>query len=445
MNTTDQNIQTSIPAVRNDDTQSSMFLSIENLPFCKGCGHNIVAINTEKALRKIEGLRPLDVVVVSDIGCIGIIDQQYYSHTIHGLHGRSTALGVGVSLGFRGPGKKILVYIGDGGATIGMQHILEAADRNVDMTVLVHNNMLYGMTGGQPSGLTPVGFKTASTPAGKITPGFDLCRLAHVAGAARVQRLVGIGDFSDDLAEAFRTPGFSLVEIIEICPSYGVKYNPGRKPIDIARENGFEPVILTAEPRPVHDRPARADRPSLLDDDLVISRRDVSNLPRKYSIILAGSAGEGVQAAGELLAEAGIACGLSVTKKGSYPVTVGVGFSLIEVNLKNRSINYTGIETPDAIVITSLDGLRKVESQIERMQSGIILIDSSLPRPQRPGVIVMAADLRTPLGTRNVSLFSIGLLLARTSLLPLSAYCEAIRHRFGDKIDCDKLQAALTV
>ncbi|RCK81649.1 MAG: 2-oxoglutarate oxidoreductase, beta subunit [Candidatus Ozemobacter sibiricus] len=420
------------------------FLRTDHLPFCKGCGHNIVAINTEKALHKVAGLSPLDVVVVSDIGCIGIIDQQYASHTIHGLHGRSTALGVGVSLGVHPPGKKILVYIGDGGATIGLPHILEAADRNVDMTVLVHNNMLYGMTGGQPSGLTPVGFKTASTPDGKITPGFDLCRLAHVAGAIRVQRLIGIGDFSDDLAEAFRTPGFSLVEIIEICPSYGVKYNPGRKPADIARENGFEPVVLTNPPRPIHSRPARLDRPSLLNDDLVVPHRDVSNLPRKYSIILAGSAGEGVQAAGELLAEAGIACGLSVTKKGSYPVTVGVGFSLIEVNLKNRPINYTGIETPDAIVITSLDGLRKVESQIRTMQSGVLLIDASLPKPASPGVVVISADLRTPMGTRNVSLYSLGLLLAKTSLLPLSAYLDAIRHRFGDKVDLARLQALLT-
>ncbi len=204
------------------------FLSTENLPFCKGCGHGLVAGALEKALGRIENLDPRDLIVVTDIGCIGIIDRQFKAHTVHGLHGRSTALATGISMGLDDPGKKIIVFIGDGGATIGLQHILEAAHRNVNMTVLVHNNMLYGMTGGQPSGLTPCGFKTSTMPDGRPDGGMDICRLAYSAGAACARRLYALGDITDALEEALLVPGFSLLEAVEICPSYGVKFNPGK-------------------------------------------------------------------------------------------------------------------------------------------------------------------------------------------------------------------------
>jgi pyruvate/2-oxoacid:ferredoxin oxidoreductase beta subunit len=130
---------------------SQGFLSTENLPFCAGCGHGLIARSIEKALQRLEHLTPLDLVVVTDIGCIGIIDKQFNAHTVHGLHGRSVALATGISMGLSNPRKKILVLLGDGGATIGLHHIIEAAHRNIDMTVIV-NNMLYGMTGGAALG-----------------------------------------------------------------------------------------------------------------------------------------------------------------------------------------------------------------------------------------------------------------------------------------------------
>ena len=127
------------------------FINTNTLPFCKGCGHANISQNTEKALQQI-GLKLLDVILVTDIGCHGIIDKAFDTHTVHGLHGRSVALASGVSAGLNNPDKKVIVYIGDGGATIGMQHLLDAAHNGYNMTVVVHNNMLYGMTGGQPSG-----------------------------------------------------------------------------------------------------------------------------------------------------------------------------------------------------------------------------------------------------------------------------------------------------
>ncbi len=104
---------------------------------------------------------------------------------------------------------------------------MEAARLNLNMSVVVHNNMLYGMTGGQSSGLTPEGFRTTTSADGSPFSGYDICALAHTAGAAYVTRVSGIGDISEKLVKTFSTEGFSLMEVVEICPSYGIKFNPG--------------------------------------------------------------------------------------------------------------------------------------------------------------------------------------------------------------------------
>ena len=75
---------------------TELFLTPGELPFCKGCGHHTVAENTERALQTL-GMKPLDVVIVTDIGCHGIIDKHFLTNTVHGLHGRSVALGAGIA------------------------------------------------------------------------------------------------------------------------------------------------------------------------------------------------------------------------------------------------------------------------------------------------------------------------------------------------------------
>ena len=192
---------------------TSRFLIDGELPFCKGCGHSQVTMNSEKALAKL-GYNPLDVILVTDIGCLGIIDKFFVTHTVHGLHGRSVALAGGISMANSSPEKKIIVFIGDGGATIGMQHLIGAAHYGLNMTVVVHNNMLYGMTGGQPSEFTPCGFKTPTLPEGNKNDGYDVCKLISGAGSAYTERVLGIGDYSYSLAAAFGTKGFSLVEVM---------------------------------------------------------------------------------------------------------------------------------------------------------------------------------------------------------------------------------------
>lgn len=401
----------------------SRFLTRPELPYCKGCGHHLIVRNTVKALEAL-GAAPLDVVLVTDIGCHGIVDGNFATHTVHGLHGRSVALAAGIAMGLP-PEKKVIVYIGDGGATIGLQHILEAARMNVDVTVVVHNNMLYGMTGGQPSGLTPTGFRTVLTPQGYPLPHHDLPRLVLDAGAPFAARVVGLGDFSDVLRQALEVEGFALVEVLEICVSYGVKMNPDLRLKELAQQAGYEPGVWTGPSRPSF-RSSRWETPSLLDVSAV-SCRYASPLEGRMTLILAGSAGEGVQQAAELLAQAAMAAGLHVTKKGSYPVTVGVGFSVAEVVLSRTPIFYHGVHQPDAIIVTSADGLANQRERIRRMTGGVLWLDASLPVPET-GAEVRVVDFRGRAGARNAALYALLTFLRETGVIPADAFLETVRE-----------------
>jgi len=405
----------------------SEFLTNPDFPYCKGCGHHMVARNTVRALEALDR-RPCDVVLVTDIGCQGIVDRNFATHTVHGLHGRSVALGSGIAMALP-MDREVIVFIGDGGATIGLQHLLEAARLNVNITVVVHNNMLYGMTGGQPSGLTPHGFRTVITREGSPYPHHDICQLVHQAGAPYARRVVGLGDFSDALEEAVAVEGFALVEVLELCTSHALKMNPGLRLRQLAEEAGYEPGTWTGEDRPPFELEEEMAQASLVDPERARETgvRFESPLEGRFSLVLGGSAGEGAQRAAELLVEAAMASGLHATKKGSYPVTVGVGFSTAEVILSRDPILYHGIAEPDAVVITSEDGLGHNRGRIEAMAGGRVWIDGSLELP-RSGAEVQVRDFRDRAGARNAAVYSLLTVVRETSVIFPEALIEAIRE-----------------
>lgn len=399
-------------------------LNSDVLPFCKGCGHSLIAKSTEKALENMQ-LDALQVVAVTDIGCHGIIDKSLNTHTVHGLHGRSPALGAGIVMGLPDKSKKVLVFIGDGGSTIGLQHIMEAARLNLNMTVIIHNNFLYGMTGGQTSGLTPTGFATTTSYDGNPWNSYDICAMAHDAGASYVARIIGIGDISESLEKAFRTTGFSLVEVMEICPSYGLKLNPKRKFTDIVATCGKElrEWVNTRPPFP-EDHSKKTE--NLFDALPKISKDFQSTLDKPLSIVLSGSAGEGVQLAAGLLSKAAIRSRLFVTQKGSYPVTVGVGFSSAEINLSPQEIYFHGINVPDIAIVTSQDGLEYSKKRIESMKQGTLYIDSSLQVPSTKAQVIQY-DFREG-HARDASILSVFYFAKKTNLVPLEALLATLEE-----------------
>jgi len=414
------------------------YLEDGELPFCKGCGHSLVANNIDLALQK-NNYSILDVIIVTDIGCHGIIDKSFKTHTIHGLHGRSVALASGISAGINNPNKKIIALVGDGGATIGMQHIIDAAHHNFNITVIVHNNMLYGMTGGQPSEFTPYGFKTTTTPEGMKRIGYDICQIAMTAGASFVSRVFGTGDFSDLLSKAFSTKGFSLVEVMEICPSYGVKANPGMKLKNIVEEAGLEVKTFVDKETDYFKTDVRTNTKRLLLDEEKITINYNSEIKQPVNILLSGSAGEGVQSAAELFAKAAVSSGLTVSKKGSYPVTVGVGFSSADIIISPNQILFTGTKEPNVIIITSQDGLEFSASSIKNSNNAIIFCDSSLSLPETNAKVIKC-DFRNKVSSKNVSFYALLYYLNFSKVFPMEAFIETIKNdKLSSRLDWDKL------
>lgn len=193
------------------------------LPFCPGCGHGILL---GAILRAIEasGIDIKDMLFVSGIGCAGWIPSPHIkADTMHVTHGRPIAFATGAKL--FNPRLKVMVVSGDGDlASIGGNHLIHAARRDIDMVVVCANNEIYGMTGGQVSPTTGLGAKTTTTLAGNVEPPLDLCRLVEAAGASYVARstVFHLEHLIEILKKALSHKGFSFIDALSPCPvQYG--------------------------------------------------------------------------------------------------------------------------------------------------------------------------------------------------------------------------------
>ena len=151
--------------------------------FCPGCGNETVIDSILYAIDNLYGSTD-DFVFVSGIGCAAWIPSPHIkADTIHTTHGRPITFATGIKLA--NPNLKVVVISGDGDlAGIGGNHLIHAARRNVEITVICVNNLVYGMTGGQLSPTTPIGAFTSTTSGGNIEYPFDLARLVMSAGAS---------------------------------------------------------------------------------------------------------------------------------------------------------------------------------------------------------------------------------------------------------------------
>jgi 2-oxoglutarate ferredoxin oxidoreductase subunit beta len=201
--------------------------------WCPGCGHGIVLNGLLRAVEKL-GLEKNDIVVVSGIGCSSRIEGYLDFHTLHTLHGRALAFATGVKMGR--PELKIIVPMGDGDAlAIGGNHFIHAARRNIDMTAIIMNNHIYGMTGGQYSPATGYGKKATTAPYGTIDQTFDVVKLAAAAGATFVARSTTyhILPMIKILKAAIAHKGFSVVEVLSQCPTYYGRKNRAGSAVDM--------------------------------------------------------------------------------------------------------------------------------------------------------------------------------------------------------------------
>lgn len=188
--------------------------------WCPGCGDFSVQAAIQRAAANV-GLEPEQLAVISGIGCSGRISGYIHSYGFHGIHGRALPIAQGVKMANRD--LTVIASGGDGdGYAIGMSHTIHAIRRNIDITYIVMDNQIYGLTKGQTSPRSQTGFKTKSTPLGSIEQPVNPMEMALTAGATFVAQ-----GFSTDLKEltalieaGIKHKGFALINVFSPCVTY---------------------------------------------------------------------------------------------------------------------------------------------------------------------------------------------------------------------------------
>lgn len=198
------------------------YLDYSKLPtiFCPGCG---LGIGLRAILQSFSDLniKKEDIIFVSGIGCSSRIPGYVDFDSLHTLHGRAIPFATGVKLSH--PEKHVVVITGDGdGLSIGGNHMIHAARRNINIKVYLFNNMIYGMTGGQASPTTPLKKFTTTTPYGKYDEDFDSVELLKSAKAGFIARgtVYHYNMLLKVITKSIIYKGFSFVEILTPCPTY---------------------------------------------------------------------------------------------------------------------------------------------------------------------------------------------------------------------------------
>jgi len=421
-------------------------------PFCPGCGHAMILNHLDAALVRLQ-LDPHKTVIVSDIGCVGLGDQYFVTNAFHGLHGRSIAYATGIKLA--NPELDVIVMMGDGGCGIGGAHLINAARRNIGITVLVFNNFNFGMTGGEHSVTTPPGSITATTRFGNPERPLDICGTVAVNGAGYVYRGTSFDkDLPDRIAEAILHNGFSLLDIWELCTAYFVPNNEfTRKALtETISKLQFPTGVLHREERPEYAAEYR--RVYRVESGAKgIQRRPngepprskvqfAAGLDRKVSIVVAGSAGGKVRSAARLLGQAATLCDLWAAQRDDYPVTVNTGHSVSDVILSLKEIRYAGISRPNVLIVLSDNGYKKVTHYLPHLTPETWLFvtpDVAAAGIETPARKVVVDASRA--GRRNTALAVIAAAMRTTGYLPIEALEEAARQGQRAEVAEENLQA----
>ena len=396
-------------------------------PFCPGCGHHAILDHLSTALKDLS-IDPTRVVLVTDIGCSGLSDQYFVTNAFHGLHGRSITYATGIKLAR--PDLKVIVVMGDGGTGIGGAHLLNAARRNIGLTVLVFNNFNFGMTGGQHSTTTPSGAFTSTTPGGNLERPLDICATVAANGAGYVFRGTSFDkDLPTRIAEAVQADCFALLDIWELCTAYFVPNNQASKKTltTLLDDLGLKAGLLRRADYPEYSGAYRKAALELRGPSQAASRpippRFASKLSASFRLVIAGSAGGKVKSTARLVGEAALLSGLWAAQRDDYPITVMTGHSIAEIILSPREIQYTGISRPDAMILLSREGAAKVGAQLAAMgpSDRVFALKDVADVKTRAAVSVIDASDLPRLGKGSLALFCVARALKDLGVFPVEA------------------------
>lgn len=448
----------------------------ESMPwlFCPGCGHAKTSSLIDHGLRSL-GKPPEQVVMVTDIGCIGLTDRHFAVSAFHGLHGRSVTYATGIKLA--NPDLTVIVVMGDGGTGIGGGHLLAAARRNIGICVIVANNFNYGMTGGQQSVTTPLEGVTSTSPLGNLEAPLDImATLAPSRPSFLARTTVYSEEAPDFMARAIATEGFALVDIWSPCVAYYAARNA------LNRESMGSLMTELAMPAGIHcesNRPefSRAYR-KLYHRDLGGDPREAVPAPRdtatppgapapgdipapRYTppprgfepitrsslagprrILISGSAGLKIRSIATVLGAGALLSGLYATQKDDYPVTVRTGHSAAEVIVSPDPIVYTGVDVPDVVLVLSSDGLSHLKRRLPAFPPTTrVLIERDLGPIETPAQVTYLPlqDAAKKVHRLALAAVGVGALLGTEGLYEPEAFAEAARRLQGEQVAANNI------
>lgn len=249
--------------------------------WCPGCGNGIITAAMCEAVERL-ALTQDEVAFISGIGCSSRASGYVDFNTANTLHGRALPIATGLKMAR--PELTVLVASGDGDcAAIGGNHLIHAARRNIDLTLVVFNNSIYGMTGGQYSPLTPEGSWATTAPYLTIEPTFDILDLARAAGATFTARATTYHTplLTDVVAKGIRHKGFSIIEAITACPTNFGRQNKIGAPAAMMEWQKEHGVALS-----VWNRLTEEERQGKFPIGVLFERDDATEYTEAYAEII---------------------------------------------------------------------------------------------------------------------------------------------------------------
>lgn len=420
--------------------------------YCPGCGHGVLHKLIAEALDDF-GVRD-HTVLISPVGCSVFAYYYFKVGNIQCAHGRAPAVATGIKRVL--PHGIVISYQGDGDlAAIGGNNILQAANRGENITVFFVNNAIYGMTGGQMAPTTLIGQKTTTTPYGRnaMNEGNPLRvseLVAQLESPVYVER-VALTDAKHTmkaraavrkaLRNQINNKGFSLVEVLSVCPS-GWKMTPVQAK-EWMNENMLSSFPLGVFKDVSAEVPARETIPAEFSTDEIRNKLsipseekakvDIPTVQDKYRdprLVLAGFGGQGVLMLGVGLAQAGMQAGYNVSWIPSYGPEMRGGTANCNVNLSKQRVGSPLVSKPTVLVAMNLPSLDKFEESV--VPGGLIIYDSSLINraPKRTDVEVMAipaTKMADTLGnTRIANMIILGAYIQRSGVLKKETVLNAL-------------------
>ncbi len=415
------------------------YLRSDELPhtMCPGCGGGTVLNTFARAVDDL-GVCREDLLLVSGIGCSAWIPSpNFEADTLHTTHGRAIAYATGAKVG--NPDLETVVISGDGDlAGIGGNHLIHAARRNIDLTVILVNNFTYGMTGGQVAPTTPHDSTTTTSPFGNPEDAIDISGVAAEAGAAFVARQPTSRPEAvvADIKQAMETEGFALLEVISQCPTvYGRRNEMATAPEmldwmeDQISADELSVGTIAEQPRAEFVDSLSAVQERAVSEHESSARSATEHEGEEYMLRIGGEGGQGVVTAGTILGEAAAVNGRNVFKTEEYGSRARGGLASADLILSDSDIYEVMVPKGSADVLVALtdaalEGHRSVLSDDGRL---IVDKDAVSSVPEGTTAVPFTALAEDAGSTKSTNVAVVGYLTAALSVADPDTVRDSIR------------------